>query len=119
MSEELSCQKCKYFLRNSNFTARFCGVTDTIQLVPFALICKHYTPRPIHEPGAFEKAFEEDDYKLCINGDLRPKDAYKAGWNAAVAAASNQLNQLSWDREIIEDCQDRIRKLEEKPNDNS
>ena len=73
------------------------------------------------EPSAFENWSLSEMTCSQHRGDAfaHCRQCRQGGWNAAVEAASNQLNQLSWDREIIEDCQDRIRKLEEKPNDNS
>jgi len=93
MNEERSCENCGNCTEEGAcpFMAvkgeRPVPVTHIRLRLP--LICKHYDPKP--ELSAFEKAFEEDDYKLCINGDLRPKDAYKAGWNAAVDGACGEI----------------------------
>ena len=124
MSKITNCKECEYY-KPYGPDDRFCaickkskmamGLTDCQRL---PTICKFAEPKkPEPEPSAFDIALAE--HKRNFGSGGRYDERFCTGWNAAVAAASNQLNQLSWDREIIEDCQDRIRKLEEKPNDNS
>ena len=111
MSEERICKNCEHF---DGVTCKYFGyhvVTYggyTFVQKAIAEVCKHYSPTL--EPSAFMKWWTNGG---CQEG-VGHRAAARAGWNARGEADDNQLNQLSWDREIIEECQDRIRKLEEK-----
>ena len=46
-----------------------------------------YRPKPKPESACFEKAWREDNERLCLTGDAKPRMIYTAGWRAAIGEA--------------------------------
>ena len=123
MPEEKSCEKCKHCdwdASTVDFSCEGGFYCRTLQAgcnregaYVFALICKHYEPKPEPEPSAFEKAWEHQqqvenaagNYLMPVGSNARQ---FRAGWKAAIEAAVG----AAYGEDYVSDIVDAIRKLD-------
>ena len=88
---EISCDNCGASCAGTTLNTFYCSKAGHLfqrhWAYTLAAICKLYpVPKPakLSKPGLFEQAWDNDNDRLCLTGDAKPKTIYCAGYLAAI-----------------------------------